>query len=66
MDGGLPIIVPAVPDPGVGPTTGAVLTPAPPLLTPVAVPEEVPVGVDAPPTADSVAFGVAASAPVVP
>ena len=66
VDGGLPIIVPGAPDPGVGLAVGDGPTPAPPLVTPLAVPEEVPAGVDAAPAAGPVAFGVVASPPVVP
>jgi hypothetical protein len=62
---GLPTIVPGVPDAGAGPKAGAVLTPAAPLVTPVAVPEEVPDGVEAAP-AGLATFGVAAVGLVVP
>lgn len=79
VEGGLPIIVPGVPEPGVGPVVGvgpvagavevvgAVAVPAPPLVTPVAAPEDAPDGEDAAPAAaGAAALGVVAPAPVLP
>jgi len=48
--GGVPIIVPGMPDPGVAPAPGNGPTPAPPLLIPLPAPDDVADGDDAAPT----------------
>ena len=62
VEAGLAVIAPGAAVPGLRPIPGAVLTPAPPLVTPVAAPEEVPDGVEAAP----VEFGTMPSGLAVP
>jgi hypothetical protein len=62
VEDGFPTIPPGAVVSGVVPTPGAVPTPAPPLVTPVAEPEDAADGVEAAPAA----VGTAGCPPVVP